>query len=75
MKLDWPTISESAFEGLPPLKLPTDFRLPALPQSVMAFTALADDPNSTPRELAEPIQQDSALTIELLRQVNSVAVG
>ena len=46
-----------------------------LPQSVVEFTAIAERADVGPHELAAPIEADSALTSELLRQVNSVGTG
>ena len=50
-------------------------KLPVLPQSVIAFTEIANNPDAGPHELAAPLESDPSLTSELLRQINSVAVG
>ncbi|MEK6257851.1 MAG: HDOD domain-containing protein [Planctomycetota bacterium] len=75
MPTDWSGLVQKAMETRPLLDLPRDLKLPSLPQSVIEFTAVANDPTAGPKELAAPIEADSALTSELLRQVNSAAMG
>ena len=75
MPVDWAGIVQAAMQSRPTLELPRRLKLPVVPQSVVEFTALAEDPKAGPRELAAPIEADSALTLELLRQVNSAAMG
>ncbi len=59
----------------PALNLPRSFKLPCLPQSVAKFISISNDANAGARELAAPLEADSALTAALLRQVNSPAMG
>lgn len=75
MPVDWAEIVRAAMQSRPILELPRRLKLPVVPQSVIEFTALAEDPNAGPKELAAPIEADSVLTLELLRQVNSAALG
>jgi serine/threonine-protein kinase len=75
MPVDWSEIVRTAMQSRPTLELPRRLKLPVVPQSVIEFTALAEDPDAGPRELAAPIEADSVLTLELLRQVNSAALG
>lgn len=75
MSIDWKKLVGELVQARPQLELPKRLKLPVLPQSVIAFTAIADDPNAGPWEMAVPLEADSALTSELLRQVNSAAVG
>lgn len=75
MPVDWAGIVQAAMQSRPTLVLPRRLKLPVVPQSVIEFTALAEDPKAGPKELAAPIEADSALTLELLRQVNSAAMG
>ncbi len=57
-------------DGLPP-----DIRLPMLSKAVNDFTERSNDPEATNEELAAIVETDAALTCELLRYVNSSAVG
>lgn len=75
MSANWTNIVKEALRTRPQLELPRRLKLPVLPQSVVEFTAIAENPQAGPRELAAPIEADSALTSELLRQVNSVGTG
>ena len=75
MSVDWVGIVRNAMQSRPALELPRRLKLPVVPQSVSEFTAVAEDPIAGPRDLAAPIEADSALTLELLRQVNSAALG
>lgn len=75
MSVDWSGIVREALQTRPPLDLPRRLKLPVLPQSVVEFTAISEKPDVGPQELAAPIEADSALTSELLRQVNSVGTG
>lgn len=75
MSADWANLVQDAPRTRPQLELPRRLKLPVLPQSVVEFTAIAENPQAGPQELAAPIEADSALTSELLRQVNSVGTG
>lgn len=75
MSVDWARIANDSLNSRPQLKLPSRLKLPVLPQAVIAFTELADDPNASPRQLAATLETDSSLTSELLKQINSAAMG
>ncbi len=75
MSVNWTEIVEQAMAARLPLELPRNINLPCLPQSVIEFTSISNDPAAGPKELAAPIQSDSALTATLLKQVNSTAIG
>lgn len=49
--------------------------LPSLPAVFRQVTALLEDPNSTPNELGDCIAQDTALTAQILKIVNSAFFG
>ena len=49
--------------------------LPTLPSIAARVTAVARDPDSTPRDMAAVIGQDQSLTANLLRVVNSAYFG
>ncbi|WP_459555534.1 HDOD domain-containing protein [Lacunimicrobium album] len=55
--------------------LPPAVKLPMMPSAVIEFTKHADDPAATPKKLAEIIETDAGLSCELLKHVNSAAMG
>lgn len=75
MSVDWTRIANDSLDSRPKLTLPSRLKLPVLPQAVIAFTGLADNPNASPRQLAATLEVDSSLTSELLKQINSAAMG
>lgn len=75
MAVNWSEIVQCAISAQLPLDLPRVIKLPCLPQSVIEFTSISNDPAAGPNELAKAVQSDSALTAALLKQVNSTAVG
>ena len=54
---------------------PPNMTLPALPLAVTQFVQKSSDPNAAIKDLVQIIETDSCLTLELLKQVNSAAVG
>lgn len=75
MSVDWPRIINDSLQSRQQLSLPRRLKLPVLPQSVIAFTEIAENPDASPHQLSAPIEADSSLTCELLRQINSAAMG
>lgn len=73
--LDWAALCQNLIGLAAPAALPEQIRFPALPDAVVRFTTLADDPNADPRELARILEKDVSLTSELLRHVNSAALA
>lgn len=49
--------------------------LPVLPQAVSSVLKLADAPNVSPRQLAQCIERDPAITAKVLRAANSAYYG
>jgi HD-like signal output (HDOD) protein len=49
--------------------------LPVLPQAVSTVLRLADNPNVSPRQLAQCIERDPAITAKVLRAANSAYYG
>lgn len=49
--------------------------IPPLPEAALRVQALADDPNTTARDLASVISSDPTLTAQLLKQANSSFYG
>ncbi len=56
-------------------ELPPQFKLPILPQAVSEFTRASRDDDVTSERLAEILESDSGLTIEVLKMVNSSLYG
>ena len=55
--------------------LPADIKVPALPDAVLKFSRRSQDSDAKLPELAGIIEADSGLTCELLKYVNSSAMG
>ena len=75
MSVDWSKIVQTSLNKRPQLELPRRLKLPVLPQAVIAFTEIAEDPEAGPHELAATLETDASLTSELLKQINSAAMG
>ncbi len=75
MSVDWTQIVDRSLKARPQLTMPRFLKLPVLPQAVIAFTEIAEDPDAGPHELAATLEVDSSLTSEVLKQINSVAMG
>lgn len=75
MSMDWGKLVGGALTNRPHLELPHRLKLPVVPQSVFVFTSIAEDPEASPQELAAPIEADPTLSLELLRQINSIGTG
>jgi serine/threonine-protein kinase len=73
--IDWTKTREALLSTREKATLPPQVKLPMLPLAVSKFSQRADDPEASPRELAALIESDSGLTTELLKYVNSSAVG
>ncbi|MBL8812039.1 MAG: HDOD domain-containing protein [Planctomycetaceae bacterium] len=72
-KFDWKTLSASSVATVTADRLPTSIELPALPHAVTEFVQKSSNPNFDAADLARTVEKDSALTIELLKFVNSAA--
>lgn len=55
--------------------LPPDVQLPVLPKAALEFAKKSREESVGVKELGEIIETDAVLTAELLKQVNSAAVG
>ncbi len=75
MSVDWTKVVRDSLDSRPHLNLPRRLKLPVLPQSVIAFTEIAENPDAGPHQLAAPLEADASLTSELLRQINSASMG
>lgn len=68
---DWKTLSSTSVASVKSELLPTSIELPALPYAVTEFVQKAASPNFDVKELAAIVEKDGALTVELLKHVNS----
>jgi len=55
--------------------LPPKLEIPRLPHTVSAICQKANSPNCTPDELCNVLEKDAAITVDLLKHVNSAATG
>lgn len=68
---DWKALSARSVASVKADLLPTSAELPALPHAVTEFVQKSANPNFNVTELAKIVEKDSALTVELLKHVNS----
>ena len=73
--MDWAAICDEAFAGFQLSSIPPTVELPALPYVVTLFVQRSRDETVPLKELAAILETDSALTIELLKYVNSSSGG
>lgn len=71
----WEDLRQEVFSTATACRLPPQVKLPVVPQAVVRFSHLAQHPDANIAKLAETLETDSSLTTELLRHVNSSAVG
>lgn len=57
------------------IRLSRSENLPVLPQAVSSVLRLADDPTTSPRQIAQCIERDPAITAKVLRAANSAYYG
>lgn len=74
-RLNWPEFRRAAVEAISANQLPPNIELPSLPQAVTDFLVKAASPDFDIRVLAEIVEKDAALTLDLLRHVNSAMFG
>lgn len=72
---DWNAIREKFLPEPDTSLLPPDMELPVFPRTVSGFMRHSEDPNCDLRDLARTIEIDTNLTCELLKHVNSAAIG
>ncbi len=73
--INWTQARQSLLGNRPASTLPPRVKLPVLPLAVTKFSQKAEEPEASPRELGAIIETDSGLTTELLKYVNSAAMG
>jgi HD-like signal output (HDOD) protein len=74
-EMNWAKLADEALAGFPLSSIPPTVELPALPHVVTLFVQRSRDEAAPLHELAEVLETDSALTIELLKYVNSSSCG
>lgn len=73
--LKWSELRTAALESIEKQELPDDVEIPALPQAVTEFVDESFNPDFEFPKLAQIIERDPGLTVELLKYVNSAANG
>ncbi|MDA1016177.1 MAG: HDOD domain-containing protein [Planctomycetota bacterium] len=73
--INWAELLAQSIDMSKFASLPSTVKLPALPHAVTRFMERANDPSADIKELAQIIETDSGLTLELLRHVNSASLG
>lgn len=73
--MNWAKLADESLAGFPLESVPPTVELPALPHAVTLFVQRSRDESVTLNELAEILQTDSALTVEILKYVNSSSCG
>ena len=72
---DWSALRRKLLVDDGKLFLPAGWKLPVLPKVVTQFLDLANQPGCDLKKLSKLLEQDPNLTCELLRHVNSAAIG
>ena len=73
--MNWAKLADEALAGFEMSSLPPTVELPALPHAVTLFVRRSRDESVPLQELAQILETDSTLTIELLKYVNSSSTG
>lgn len=73
--IDWTSIREQTLADFTLAELPPTLELPALPHAVTTFVEKSNDPDASVKELANIVETDTGLTVELLKYVNSAYLG
>ena len=74
-EINWTAICDEALGRFTLAALPPTLELPALPHVVTQFVQKSNEEKATVRELAQIVETDTGLTLELLRHVNSAFLG
>ena len=75
MSVNWTEIRRASLGDTARNVVPPTLKLPMLPTSLTLFLQAANDPDAALEKLGDIIQQDTGLTCELLRYVNSSLLG
>src|ERR1700734_3568391 len=73
--IDWKHLRAQVMGKTDKPPLPPRLEVPKLPQTVSAVCERAQRPDCTAADLCEVLEQDPAITVDLLKHVNSAASG
>ena len=73
--IEWSEKREAMLGKTSKPNLLPDIKLPVLPQALIEFSQLADDPYCEIQKLAAIVESDTGLTCQLLRAVNASVNG
>ncbi|MCH8830507.1 MAG: HDOD domain-containing protein [Planctomycetes bacterium] len=73
--MTWNILLTEALAEHSKVQLPGDVSLPVMPSVVTEFSQKADNPNANAKQLSAIVENDGGLTMELLKHVNSSALG
>jgi HD-like signal output (HDOD) protein len=73
--VDWKHLRAQVMGKTDKPPLPPRLEVPKLPQTVSAICERSQRPDCTAADLCEVLEQDPAITVDLLRHVNSAATG
>jgi HD-like signal output (HDOD) protein len=73
--VDWKHLRVQLMGNTEQPVLPPRLEVPKLPQTVSAICQKANSRNCTPEDLSNVLEKDAALTVDLLKHVNSAATG
>ena len=73
--VDWAAIRQEGFQDFAMSVMPPTLQLPALPHAVTTFLQKSADETVELKELADILETDAGLTMDLLKRVNSSATA
>lgn len=73
--IDWKRLRVQLMGKTDKPTLPPRLEIPKLPQTVSAVCQRANRPDCTAADLCEVLERDTAITVDLLKHVNSAATG
>ena len=73
--VDWAAIRQDGFQDFAMSVMPPTLQLPALPHAVTTFLQKSADETVELKELADILETDAGLTMDLLKRVNSSATA
>lgn len=73
--MDWAAIRAEGLANFTMAVLPPTIQVPALPNAVTLFMERSSDDKASIQDLSEILETDTALTLELLKYVNSSFLG
>ncbi|WP_339744591.1 HDOD domain-containing protein [uncultured Rubinisphaera sp.] len=74
-EIDWSEILAQLLPEDAESLLPSSWKLPILPQAVSEFLQHSSNPNYDIKKLTKIVEQDTSITCELIKHVNSSAYG